>query len=85
MWIISLGDQYKSYFLNAYTNHHVTDKIIRILLLKIVNSSMENINKIFEDTNWNLTRSLGDGHCPPIQLMDKKHMFNLIINSCSVS
>ena len=35
-----------------------SDKIIRILLLKVVNSSMENINKILENNNWNLTRSL---------------------------
>ena len=38
-------------------------KVIRSLLLKIVNSSMENINKILDKNNWNLTRSPDDGHC----------------------
>ena len=34
----------------------------RILLLKIVNQSMENINKLIEKNTWNFTRSPGDRH-----------------------
>ena len=49
----------------------------RILLLKIVNLYMENINKILEKNNWNITRSLGDGHCPPIQRLDIQHIFSI--------
>ena len=36
--------------------------ITRILLVKIVNQSMENINKLIEKDTWNFTRSPGDRH-----------------------
>ena len=37
-------------------------KVIRILLPKIVNQPMENIDKILENNTWNFTRSPGAGH-----------------------
>ena len=46
-------------------NNSKTDylKVIRIVLLKLVNSSMENINQILKKNNWNLQSSPGDRHC----------------------
>ena len=51
-------------------------KVIRILLLKIGNQSMENINTILEKNHWNLTRSSGDGHYP---LFDTSFQFSSLI------
>ena len=60
-------------------------KVIRILLLKIVNQSIKNINNIFENNNWNLTRSLGGRHCPRYSVVGYTHIFSIfIINSHSV-
>ena len=60
-------------------------KVIRIMLFKIVNQSMENTNKIIEKNNSNLKRSPGDGHCPPILLIDMQLIFSIfIMNSYSV-
>ena len=38
--------------------------VLVLMLLKLVNQSMENIKQTLEKNNYNLTRSLGDGHCP---------------------
>ena len=54
-------------------------KIIRILLLKIIDQSMENINKLTEKNTWNFTKSPGDGHfyyCQNVYL----HCYGIFVN-----
>ena len=58
-------------------------KVIRIMLLKIVNQSMENIDKILEKDTGNLTRSPGSEHLllsTYISLLNHFSLANYLLN-----